>query len=79
MTENSYKNLTNSSLTNILLNGKNYLPWARAITVALGGKSMLGHITGKTVKPEEKATTFDAWQANQRSSGHELVVQFYAT
>jgi gag-polypeptide of LTR copia-type len=64
MTEDSYKHPTNSHLTNILLNGKNYLPWARAVTVALGGKSKLGHINGKTPKPDKDETKIEEWQAN---------------
>jgi Integrase core domain/gag-polypeptide of LTR copia-type len=64
MAEDSYKNATNSSLTNVLLTGKNYLPWARAVTVALGGRSKLGHINGKTPKPDKGDTEIEAWQAN---------------
>jgi len=50
MAENSQKS-SNQPLTNILLNGANYLSWARAVTVALGGRSKEGHITG-TSKPD---------------------------
>ncbi|XP_078174438.1 uncharacterized protein LOC144568083 [Carex rostrata] len=64
MAENSYKTPTNSPLTNILLNGKNYLPWARAVTIALGGQSKIGHINGKTLKPKTDETEIDEWQAN---------------
>ncbi|XP_078159026.1 uncharacterized protein LOC144554589 isoform X2 [Carex rostrata] len=64
MAGNSYSNPTNSPLTNILLNGKNYLPWARAVTVALGGKSKIGHVTGTTSKPTADETKINEWQAN---------------
>jgi Reverse transcriptase (RNA-dependent DNA polymerase)/Integrase core domain/gag-polypeptide of LTR copia-type/GAG-pre-integrase domain len=60
MAEDYYKP-SNSSLTNILLNGKNYLPWTRAVTVALAGRSKLGHINGKTPKP---ANWTEAWEAS---------------
>jgi Integrase core domain/gag-polypeptide of LTR copia-type/GAG-pre-integrase domain len=43
-------------LTNFLFNGENYRPWARAATVALGGKGKDGYITGSTPKPEAKET-----------------------
>jgi gag-polypeptide of LTR copia-type len=50
-------------LTNILLTGTNYLPWCRAITIALGGRSKLGHIDGTTKKPAG-GDELTAWQAN---------------
>jgi Reverse transcriptase (RNA-dependent DNA polymerase)/Integrase core domain/gag-polypeptide of LTR copia-type/GAG-pre-integrase domain len=52
MSEMTHKNSNNQSLTNVLLNGKNYMPWARAIEVALGGKDKLGHINGEIIQPE---------------------------
>jgi gag-polypeptide of LTR copia-type len=50
-------------LTNMLLNGTNYLPWCRAVTIVLGGQAKLGHIDGTTKKPSsgDKLTT---WQTN---------------
>jgi Reverse transcriptase (RNA-dependent DNA polymerase)/Integrase core domain/gag-polypeptide of LTR copia-type/GAG-pre-integrase domain len=61
MAEDHYR--SNSPLTNILLDGKNYLPWARAVTVALGGRSKLGHINGKTPKPTNWS---EAWEASDQ-------------
>jgi len=55
---------TGQQLTNILLNEKNFLPWSRAITVALGGRSKLGHINGQIKAPPERDAKFDEWQAN---------------
>lgn len=34
-------------LSNMLLNEFNYLPWSRAISIALGGRSWLRFINGK--------------------------------
>ena len=41
-----------SKLTNTLLNGKNYVSWARAASRALSGREMLEFITGEEKKPE---------------------------
>jgi len=51
------------SLTNILLNGTNYLPWCRAVTIALGGRAKLGHIDGTSKRPE-KSDEIATWQTN---------------
>ncbi|KAJ3709290.1 hypothetical protein LUZ61_012995 [Rhynchospora tenuis] len=41
-----FRGSQNQSLTNFLLDGTNYLPWARAIKVAIGGRLKLEHILG---------------------------------
>ena len=70
MTDSSSNNPEPSStaigqrLTNISLNEKNYLPWSRAITMALGGRLKLGHINGQIKAPPERDTKFDEWQTN---------------
>jgi gag-polypeptide of LTR copia-type len=48
MADTNQKGTHNQSLTNFLLDGTNYLPWARAIKVALGGRLKLEHIMGKS-------------------------------
>nr|GEY43814.1 putative Gag-polypeptide of LTR copia-type [Tanacetum cinerariifolium] len=48
-------------LTTILLNEFNYLPWSRAITIALGGRSRLGFISGKDVNPGVTSPKYEAW------------------
>ena len=53
--------ITNSSkLTNTLLNGRNYLSWARSVNLALSARDKLEFITGEKTKPKptdpEKAT-----------------------
>ena len=52
------------SLTNFLLNGTNYLTWAQAVRLALGGKTRLGHVTGTTRRPTEAGDKQDEWVAN---------------
>jgi gag-polypeptide of LTR copia-type len=52
------------NLTNVLLNGFNYLPWCRAVTIALGGRSKKGHIDGTTKKPTSTGEELTTWQAN---------------
>jgi gag-polypeptide of LTR copia-type len=40
-------------LTNAPLNGKNYIPWAKAAKVTLKGKVLLGYVNGSRVRPSE--------------------------
>ncbi|GKF14941.1 retrovirus-related pol polyprotein from transposon RE2, partial [Tanacetum coccineum] len=44
-----------------MLNEFNYLPWSRAITIALGGRSRLGFINGKNVNPGVTSPEYEAW------------------
>jgi gag-polypeptide of LTR copia-type/Integrase core domain/GAG-pre-integrase domain len=65
MANTNSRNSTNQNLTNFLLNGANYLTWAQAVKLALGGKSKLGHITGTTKAPtDKKDSKYDEWEAN---------------
>ena len=41
-----------SKLTAKLLNGKNYMPWARAAMISLKGRGKLAYVTGKNPKPK---------------------------
>lgn len=50
-------NNSQSPLTNLMLNGTNYIQWARAVKVGLGGRSKLEHITGLVEKPDGTTTT----------------------
>ena len=63
----------NERLTGVLLNGKNYISWARSITFSLSGRSKLEYITGDKKKPEPKVVNapdetekkaITEWQAN---------------
>jgi gag-polypeptide of LTR copia-type len=42
-----------------LLSKTIYHSWARAVTVALGGKEKLDHINGRTKPPKSKGGNFD--------------------
>lgn len=48
-------------LSSVLLNEFNYLPWSRAITIALGGRSRLGFINGTSKSPESSSPEYAAW------------------
>ena len=48
-------------LSSVLLNEFNYLPWSRAITIALGGRSKLGFINGTIKSPEVGSLEYEAW------------------
>jgi hypothetical protein len=51
----------NQQLSSVLLNEFNYLPWSRAITLALGGRSKLIFINEKNNMPASSSPDFDAW------------------
>nr|GEY97604.1 hypothetical protein [Tanacetum cinerariifolium] len=55
-------------LTTILLNEFNYLPWSRAITIALGGRSRLEFISGKDVNPGVTFPEYEAWLSKDQMS-----------
>jgi hypothetical protein len=42
----------NQRLGSVLLNELNYLPWSRAVTIALGGRSKLGYVNGHIKAPD---------------------------
>lgn len=51
----------NQRLSSVLLNEFNFLPWSRAITLALGGRSKLSFINEKNNRPVSSSSDFDAW------------------
>ena len=51
----------NQRLTSVLLNEFNYLPWSRAITLALGGKSKLSFINDKNNAPLSSSADYSTW------------------
>jgi gag-polypeptide of LTR copia-type len=53
-------------LTNAPLNGKNYIPWAKAARVTLKGKGLLGYINGGRVRPSEGIEAQDEWDMIDR-------------
>jgi gag-polypeptide of LTR copia-type len=48
-------------LTNALLNGKNYIPWAKVARVTLKGKGLLGYVNANRVRPIEWVKSQDEW------------------
>ncbi|KAI5349736.1 hypothetical protein L3X38_002625 [Prunus dulcis] len=48
----------NQRLCSVLLNEFNYLPWSRAVTLALGGRSKLGFVNGTIEAPEDSSPDF---------------------
>jgi gag-polypeptide of LTR copia-type len=48
MADFNQKGSAAQSLTNFLLNGENYMPWARAVRLALHGRGKLDHILAKS-------------------------------
>jgi gag-polypeptide of LTR copia-type len=52
---------TSQKLTNALLNGKNYIPWAKTARVTLKGKWLLGYVNGSRVRPTEGVELQDEW------------------
>ncbi|KAF5191911.1 Copia-like polyprotein/retrotransposon [Thalictrum thalictroides] len=51
----------NQRLSSVLLNEFNYLSWARAVALALGGRSKLGYVNGVIQKPKSDSSTYDSW------------------
>ncbi|KAM2731872.1 hypothetical protein EV2_035484 [Malus domestica] len=58
------ENNPNQRLCSVLLNEFNYLPWSRAVSLTLEGRSKLGFINGSSEPPESISLTYDAWHAN---------------
>ena len=48
----------NQRLSSVLLNEFNYLPWSRAVTIALGGRSKLGYINGHIKAPDPSSKDY---------------------
>ena len=51
----------NQRLSSVLLNEFNYLPWSRAVSLALGGRSKLGFINGSIEAPDDSSSTYETW------------------
>lgn len=51
----------NQRLSSVLLNEFNYLPWSRAVSLALGGRSKLGFINGSIEAPDASSSTYESW------------------
>ncbi|KAM5569030.1 hypothetical protein ABKV19_016516 [Rosa sericea] len=51
----------NQRLCSVVLNEFNYLPWSRAVTLALGGRSKLSFINGSLEAPDITSPTYETW------------------
>ncbi|XP_070668960.1 uncharacterized protein [Malus domestica] len=51
----------NQRLNSVLLNEFNYLPWERAVTLALGGRSKLGYVNGVIPVPDVSLLDYNDW------------------
>ncbi|CAB4314115.1 unnamed protein product [Prunus armeniaca] len=51
----------NQRLSSVLLNEFNYLPWSRAVSLVLGGRSKLGFINGNIEVPDASSPTYESW------------------
>ena len=60
------ENNPNQRLCSVLLNEFHYLPWSRAVSLALGGRSKLGFINGSSKLPESTSPTYDAWHTTDQ-------------
>jgi gag-polypeptide of LTR copia-type len=52
---------SSQKLTNVPLNGKNYIPWAKAARVTFKGKGLLGYVNESRIRPSEGAEAQDEW------------------
>ncbi|KAM2987193.1 hypothetical protein FF2_007383 [Malus domestica] len=52
---------TNQRLCSALLNELNYLPWSRAVSLALGGKGKIAFVNGSIEAPDITSPTYEAW------------------
>lgn len=60
------QNNPNQRLSSFLLNELNYLPWSRAVTIALGGRSKLGYVNGHIKAPDPSSKDYEAWQCKDQ-------------
>ena len=51
----------NQRLSSVLLNELNYLPWSRAVTLALGGRTKLSFINQENGRPDPASPEFNIW------------------
>jgi len=56
----------NQRLGSVLLNEFNYLPWSRAVTIALGRRLKLGYINGHIRPPDSSSQAYEAWQCKDQ-------------
>jgi gag-polypeptide of LTR copia-type len=52
---------SSQKLTNIPLNGRNYISWAKATRLTLKDKELLDFINGNKIRPEIRAEKQEEW------------------
>ena len=57
---------TSLRLTSILLNDFNYISWANAMSLALGGRQKLSFISEKAKVPALSSEEYEAWNAQDQ-------------
>ncbi|KAG5531543.1 hypothetical protein RHGRI_026223 [Rhododendron griersonianum] len=53
-------------LSSVLLNGLNYVPWSRVVALALGGKSLFGHVDGTKAAPKTDNEKYGEWKSENQ-------------
>ncbi|CAN6699001.1 unnamed protein product [Malus baccata var. baccata] len=66
----------NQRLSSVLLNEFNYLPWERAVSLALGGRSKLGYVNGaipipETTSPDYAESSMTIWKNLKEMYGNQ--------
>jgi gag-polypeptide of LTR copia-type len=70
-----FQQSNNTKLTTIILTCSNYIPWARSVTIGLGGKGKLSFVIGTKTKPvpakvneatTEEKTKIDEWETTDQ-------------
>ncbi|KAB2607912.1 hypothetical protein D8674_011080 [Pyrus ussuriensis x Pyrus communis] len=65
----------NQRLSSVFLNEFNYLPWSRAVSLALGGRSKLGFINGSIEVPHVSSPTYEIWLCKDQLNNAARVFQ----
>jgi len=56
----------NQRLGSVLLNEFNFLPWSRAVSIALRGRSKLGYVNSHIRPLDSSSQAYDAWQCKDQ-------------
>jgi hypothetical protein len=57
---------SNQRLCSVQLNEFNYLPWSRAVSLALGGRSRIEFIDKSNAAPDVNSPQYKSWFANDQ-------------
>ena len=50
-------------ISNLKLNGRNYLEWSQSVKLAIDGRGKLGHLTGEVTAPDPTDSQFRTWRS----------------